>query len=92
MASTNPTPKPTEPKKMEDSATRVVRYAGKGSERRLSTEDFKRHGVEDQDDARWHNGNGYMVPVSHFSDAALEVVLAQPGLDIVKVDANGTQV
>lgn len=72
--------------------TQMVKYVGKGSEKVLTQKDFHANDITDQKGARWHNLNGYMVPVDHFSDAALQLVVAQPTLEIVEVDADGTQV
>lgn len=70
----------------------MVKYVGKGSEKILTEKDFHANGIRDQKTVRWHNFNGYMVPVDVFSEAALQLVVAQPTLEIVEVDADGTQV
>jgi hypothetical protein len=74
--------------------TQYVKYAAKaGSERVITSEDLARAGVKDHAGARWDNLNEFKVPVSAFSKEALEVVLRQPGLDLVEeTDDNGTKV
>ena len=74
--------------------TQYVKYAAKaGTERIITSADLERAGVKDHAGARWDNLNGWKVPANAFSKEALEVVLRQPGLNLVEeTDDNGTTV
>ena len=71
---------------------KLVKYTGRNTTRIISNEDFEREGVKGQRTATWENQNGWTVPASHFSEAALAVVLRQPNLELVEVGDNGTKV
>ncbi len=85
-------PEPKNDEVAQPEKIQMIKYVGRGSEKLLTEADFHQAGIRDQKTVRWHNLNGYMIPVDAFSPQALELVLAQPTVTIVEVDADGTQV
>ncbi len=69
-----------------------IAYVGKGSEKILTERDFHENGIHNQKAVRWHNGNGYQVPVDPLSADALAFILTQPTVTLTEVDADGTSV
>lgn len=88
----DPTPVITPEQITQPLTFKMIKYVGRGSEKILTQKDFNDSGIKGQKGVRWHNLNGYMVSVDDFSEEALAFVLSQPTVELVEVDADGTQV
>ena len=60
----------------------VVEYTGGADVRRISADEWESAGVEGQSGTVWDSSNGYKVPVSELSDAAIKVLEANGGFTL----------
>lgn len=84
MASAADRKRETLAQEAEDGKIDIVRYLGIVGERRISKEDFEQAGVEDQDGVTWTRSTGNVLPISLFSEKALEVLTNTGEFQIVR--------
>lgn len=66
--------RPVEPVEEQDSDAEYVIFRGVSHIRRITEEQWKQAGVEDQPETVWDKGNNFQVPVSELSEKAIKAL------------------
>ena len=77
-------PSAADSREAQSSESGTIKYTGYAGVREITKAQWKKAGVEEQDTTIWDEGNGYTLPLSAFSQAAVEVVKREPHFKITQ--------
>lgn len=66
--------------------TKFVQFMGGASVREITRQQWANAGVQNQQDAHWTISNRHLLPLEHFSDAALDVLMMDGKFRVVTAD------
>jgi hypothetical protein len=72
------------------SSKKVVKYTGSSDERLISEDDWKTIDIDDQGTVVWNWRNDWAVPVSEFSETALNYIKNVDASGLKIIDAGGS--
>lgn len=79
---TPPAPTAAKPAATEEK-TKQVKYTGDAGTREITKAQWKQAGAEGQEATVWNAENGYALPITNFSEDALEILKRDRNIKVV---------